>query len=167
MSVFTTTSRSICYHDAWKFGSADELAALLCNFMYSHSGVSSCGLEFQLPDIVKRVSPRILIIERDPVEVWESMNRIAPVPLKLLRDRLAMLAEWKNHHCVMWVPFHRLDDPRVMADIWFHLLPGLPFDAERFDEMSMMRIQVDNEKTIARYRADPRRLDWLKESQHA
>lgn len=150
LSVFATTGDSICYHDPL-VGMSDvkELEAVYQSEFYKFVGVCDTGAGFFLDWILPTLAPRTLIIERDPKEVRDSMTAlgltVTQQQVNILADKLR---EFKEHPLVMWVPYEALNVKRVMQKVFWHLMPGHPFDEARYEQLTKMHIEVDMPKAF-------------------
>ncbi len=131
----------------------DEIADIRKTYEV-YKGISDSGLGFWLDWILREVKPRTLIIERDIGEVEASLMAMGTnLPNTNFCELLKVeLEKFRHHPLVMWVPFEYLD--RNMAKIWFHLLPGIPFDEERFDIMRQKVVEVDVKEVMKTIRKD-------------
>lgn len=151
MSVFLSGGNTICYHDACEnLSDIKHIDDMYRSDFYKHVGISDSGLGFFLPYILEHVKPRTLIIERDPADVIESLKKISMLDTNFIELLHQELLKAKGHPLVMWVPFESLDSKRVMQKIFWHLMPGEPFDEVHYDLMSKMNIQCDIEKVMKR-----------------
>lgn len=151
MSVFTTTGPALCYHDP-TVGMSDvsELEALYTSEFYKFVGVCDTGVGFFLDWILPNLMPRTLIIERDPAEVYADLVSlgltVTRAQINLLYDKLRA---FKDHPLVMWVPYEALNVKRVMQRIFWHLMPGQPFDEVRYEQLAKINITVNMPMAIA------------------
>jgi hypothetical protein len=152
MSVLTTTAHSLCLHEpSAAFKDIEELRGFYdCDYP-NFIGASDSGLGFFLPWILENIRPHTLIIERDPQEVTESLCQLG-----LPRTNYAYLLQeaiepFRHHPLCLWVRFDRLDDRRTIEKVFWHLMPGVPFDEERWAQLARMHIQVDLRKALQHY----------------
>ena len=162
LSVFMSGAGSICYHEPiGGIREVSDIEAIYKSDYYKFVGIADSGLGFFLDWILKNIQPRTLIVERDPAEVIESLARLG-LPrtnfTELLSDRLQ---PFKEHPLVMWVPYEALNMKRVMQKIYWHLMPGQPFDEERYELLAKMHIETDVEETLVQARKNKKNLDFL------
>lgn len=140
MSVFLTTGESICYHEP-SMGMSDitEISAVYDSSFYKYVGVSDHLIGKHLAWLLENIKPATVIIDRslDPDEIANGG--------KLVQDNLN---SFKEHPLVLWVTYESLTQKRVMQKVFWHLLPGVPFDEARYAELERFNIQ--------RYRRMPR-----------
>lgn len=150
LSVLCTTSESICYHDAIE--GIRELPQLIERYksdFYKHIGLADIGLGFFLGWILEHISPRTLIVDRDPSDVTEEMVKMG-LPRTNYADLMhERLLPFKDHPLVMWVPYEALDKKRVIEKIYWHLMPGHAFDEERYEQLAKMNITTDFPSAVA------------------
>jgi hypothetical protein len=162
LSVYMTTGRAVCYHDACaKIERIEDVEAVFASDFYHYVGIADSALGFYLPWILQNIGPRTLIVERDPDEVSNSLAALGMPKTKLPNRLLASLKEFRGHPLVMWVPYRLLDEKRVMEKAFLHLLPGEAFDERRHDEMAKLNIQTDMRKAVASYLANRPQMDRL------
>ncbi len=91
-----------------------------------------------------------LIVLREQSESLESFRRVAnvDVPEDYWQTRCHLISALCAKHQAMTVNFNELDDEGTMRLAWFHLLPGIPFDAQRFNMLCGMNIQ---QKSVITY----------------
>ncbi len=144
MAAFFSTSPAICHHEPLKLlWDITELPTALASSYHRYVGASDSGAGYFLPWIMRHMNPPTVIIDRNIADVQESMRAIGfdvDGALELLAKRVLT---FKEHPSVLWVPFDSLSKKRTMERIWFHLLPGVPFDEERFELFNELRIEAD------------------------
>lgn len=160
-SVACTSERSICYHEPTRTTSSfNDLKALWESDAHDYVGMSDHALGFQLSRIIAEIEPRILMVERDMVEVWRSLGRYLPDEMQptsgtadaFLNDLQNHLSQWKKHRLVKRVAFDKLNDFSVMIDCLEWLMPHGNFEHVR--DLMDMNIQVKLEAT-KRHLAEP------------
>ena len=162
LSVFMSGAGSICYHEPiGGIREVSDIEEIYKSDYYKFVGIADSGLGFFLDWILKNIQPRTLIVERDPSEVIESLAKLG-LPrtnfTELLNDRLQT---FKEHPLVMWVPYEALNMKRVMQKIYWHLMPGQPFDEARYELLAKMRIEADAEAHFAQAKKNKKNLDFL------
>jgi len=157
-----TTAGSICYHEPiGGIRDISDIEAIYKSDYYKFVGISDSGLGFFLDWILKNIQPRTLIVERDLVEVDESMDILGFPRTNATELLSAELQKFKEHSSVMWVPYEALNVKRVMQKIYWHLMPGQPFDEERYELLAKMRIEIDKEQALASMKKNKKNLDFL------
>ena len=146
---WTTTEHSICWHDATGYMLPSELETRQSSKKYR--GISCTGA-WMWKDWFESHPANKLILERDYNEINASLIELGMNPLGDTE----------------FSAFEALKGPRIHftelftnpEPIWKHLLPGLPFDAERHAELVKMniqpidRVQVPDADYIRRAMAD-------------
>lgn len=161
-SVLCTTQNSICYHEPCvKFKKWDDLVDLYQRETPKFVGVSDSSVVFLLPWILETIQPRTVIIERNVGEVKASLDRLGIPSGEYLELSFAALKAIRNHPLVMWVPYRALEIPRIVQRMFAHLLPGEPFDEDRYELLAKMRIVTDFEKTVRAFNQQKPQLELL------
>lgn len=152
-----STGPAVCHHEPLaRMADISGLSDLYQLGNTEFVGVSDSGAGFFLPWIMGNISPKTVIIERDVDECEESMRKIGFDMGKSLRLLHKHLLRFKYHPNVMWVDFNSLNNQRIMQKVFWHLLPGVPFDEDRYTRMNATNIAVDVD-TIVRQSVDYRR----------
>lgn len=152
-----TTDRSFCFHDR-AFG---NFQGPIANFYQNEFlGWSGSEILFQWKEISDACpAAPWLLIERDPEEARRSflaaMERNGDcVDEKVFADhwalRLGRIEELKKYGNVFRVPADLLDDVVTARTIWQCLLPGLPFNPERWLLLRGLNVQQDVQKLRAK-----------------
>jgi hypothetical protein len=167
LSVLMSTGPAICYHDILgQVSDIEDLPRLFQSDFYKHVGIADCGFGFFLGRILDTIKPRTLIVDRDPAEVAQSLHKLG-FPRTNLPDLLhSSLLPFRDHPLVMWVPFESLERKRVVQKVFWHLMPGEPFDEVRYEHLAKMRIECDVKKTLAEYHTRKSNLDFLMRDVH-
>lgn len=161
-SVFLSTDKTHCYYeplrDLWKI---TDLDSRLESDFYTHVGCMDSALAFFLDDLVDVYKARVLVLERDVLEV-ESMLAAAGMPknnyCRLVKERLD---RYRGHPDFMYMPFHLTRDGRAMQKAFWHCLPGVPFDEERWRLLSQVDIEPTKRHVLGRIDRDRRHLGRL------
>lgn len=129
-----------CVHEV-----AQDIDALDDLYRINVDGISDSGLGFYLEWILENLKVPTLIIDRNIDEVEKSLSEMGlGLPItnfcELLQEKLLLS---KNHPLVLWVKFDDLN--ARMEEIWQHLVPNIPFDHERFEQMRQTEIVVNVE----------------------
>jgi len=143
MSVFCTTVNSLCYHEPIaRMRQVEDLELLLNKPTPKFVGASDSALGFFLPWIMENLKPRVVIIDRPIEHVRRSVAELG-VPHTNYIDVLKQhLLRFRHHPDVLWIPFHALEEQRMVEKAFWHLLPGEIFDVERYELLAKMNITV-------------------------
>lgn len=162
LSVLMTTDDTICFHEPSRdIANLDDLGKKFESEQHRYVGVSDSGLGFLASDILERFKPRTLIVERPIQEVEASLDAMGFPASNYCEALKAELDLVKDGPLVMRVPFQLLGDKRVAMRIFWHLMPGIPFDEERFEALSWMNIQTDNKMTLQYAMRNPSKINEL------
>ena len=149
LSVLCSTGASMCYHEpSGGMGDISELKGVFDSDFYKFVGVSDSIMGFFLDWIFEHIAPRTVIVERDPGEVLDSLSLLGLPRTNLPYLLRENLERFKDHPLVMWVPFDALETKRIVQRVFWHLMPGEPFDENRYDLLAKMRIETDRAKTF-------------------
>lgn len=149
LSVLCSTGASMCYHEpSGGMSDISELKAVFASDFYRFVGVSDSIMGFFLDWIFENIAPRTVIVERDPGEVLDSLALLGIPRTNLPYLLRESLERFKDHPLVMWVPYDALDTKRIVQRAFWHLMPGEPFDENRYELLSKMRIETDAAKTF-------------------
>lgn len=155
MAAFFSLGNTLCYHEPIsRIKSLEDLEALYDAPAYRHVGFSDSGLGFHIGWILENLQPRTLIIGRPRSDVEKSLGKLG-----LPRTNQTALLEreldrWADHELVRYIPFSLLDNRRAMERAWFHLMPGMPFDEERYAQFCQFNIQADMNQVRQRVAAN-------------
>ena len=125
-----TTENSICWHDATSFDLPNELD--IKESKKSFKGISCTGA-WMWKDWIESHKARVLILERNANEISESLLEIGIPPLT--QKAIDYFGSIKGKRVKYMDLFY---SPKK---IWEYLLPELPFDGERHEELLKMNIQ--------------------------
>ncbi len=126
----------------------DDINKLYQSDYYKFIGISDPLACFFIDEIIEKVNPRILIVERAREEVDRMLSNGGLGDKILTNYVVEKIKELKLNPEVLWVPYDALNTKRVMQKIYWHLMPGMAFDEERFEEMNKMTIQIDQDKAM-------------------
>jgi hypothetical protein len=137
-----TTDTTICFHDVpFSIGAVDN------GKVVGFSGPQVCK---QFTEVC-RFFPNApwLIVLRNPDDALASLiyvkrkveANVVPMPDGFWDARRELISALCLKHQVQTVTFEELDDEEVMRSVWAHLLPGIPFDSQRFDLLCKMNVQ--------------------------
>lgn len=132
-----TTDTTICYHDQ-----PFDMDKVENGKVVGFSGPQVC-LQF---DEVRWIFPSApwLIVLRDQSEALASFQRLVPVigvPGAYWEGRCQLITDLCSRWQARTVAFNALDDETEMRLVWAHLLPGIPFDAQRFELLKSFNVQ--------------------------
>ena len=156
MANFFTYQNSYCFHEIsnnhpHSFGIRDELM----NKIQEYKGVSDCLLPYYFEPLADTLENSILvIIERDFHEVFSSLNNwykdnnlnIKNSLLKNLKELDKRLTAMKERYPHLLVKFEDLDDISVMEEMWYHCVPGIRFDSDRWQMLNNFKIEPEYNK---------------------
>lgn len=132
-----TADTTICFHDVpFSIGAVDN------GKVVGFAGPQVCT---QFTEVC-RFFPHApwLIVLREQSEALEAVRRCAPnvvVPEDYWKGRCHLISALCAKHQAMTVKFDELDRESVIRPVWAHLLPGIPFDSQRFDLLCKMNVQ--------------------------
>jgi hypothetical protein len=165
LSVLTTTDKTVCkFHPLLDIADKTELPSMFESAFYSHIGLADSSLAFFTGWLLEHVKPRTVIVDRDLEDVQRSIIEIggarSNVP-ELMREELL---KYREHPLVLWVPYESLAMKRTIQRIFFHLLPGVPFDETRYESLVKMRIGIHLKDAGVEYaRNQPQMENLLRE----
>jgi hypothetical protein len=142
------TDQSICCHEPTRYLNRwdDVFDAVWGGYGSRYAGISDHGLGFWLPEIMRRASPRTLIIERPVTDVKQSLARLG-LPSSnfpdLLQEALAF-----DHPRIMRVPYANLEQSEVVMRCLRHLVPGAVISIARIRELQTLNIQAQTGESI-------------------
>ncbi len=128
MSVFCTPADCLCLLEP-PFFDVSTLKGLYVSEHYKFIGIASSKAGHSIEWMLENVQPRTLIVERD-----------AKTPEEARLD--TKLQAVRANPLVMWVPIEALDRKRVLQKIYWHLMPGHPFDEERYNQLERVKIEA-------------------------
>lgn len=147
MSAFFSAYPAVCKHDPFiNLSDVSQIGSLFESSFYKYVGIADTSAGFFLPEIMETVKPRTLIIERDVHIVAAELLELDMSVGDYLYYLQNEMNKVRNNPLVMTVPFGSLSELRTMTKIWFHLLPGVPFDEERYLEFNDFKITCDHKK---------------------
>ena len=135
-----TTDTTLCYHDQ-KF----DIGMVNDGKRVGFSGPEVCT---QFTEVT-RFFPNApwLIVLREQSEALQALNNVLPVgevctvPLDFWQGRCHLISALCAKHQSMTVNFTDLDNESVMRNIWAHLLPGIPFDSDRYQMLCKLKVE--------------------------
>lgn len=143
MAAMASNDQSICIHEPLRYvrhwqDVFETVWGLECA---RYAGASDHGLGFHLREILERISPRTLIIERPIAEVEASLARIG-VPKSNVCDLLLETLNACNHPLIMRVAYDDLALWSVVARCLRHLMPEARISSARIRTMQTLNIQA-------------------------
>lgn len=144
LAAFLTTARTMCYHEpSVKMQRLEDIGDLYDHpgHEYTHVGISDSALGFWAESVLEMYEPRTLVVIRNVNDVKESLADLGVPGGELCDELVSRLMPLHRDPLVLCVPFSALDDERVIQNVWFHLLPGVPFDVTRWREFAKLNIQ--------------------------
>lgn len=150
-----TTDRSICLHDPLLTYTLDQLAEFRSPGKVC--GVACTGL-WQFPDWVARNVRTVLLIDRDPDAVNQSLVDIGLTPLPIESIELFLNMPGQR------VDMGDLFDARCAGDIWHTLIPSIDHDAQRHELLTGFMVNP----YFAGWEPEPTAVrDWARRIQEA
>ena len=150
MAEFMTTASSVCFHEPLrKMYDVSGLSHKLMDDEHKFAGASDSGAGYFLPWILTNLQCPVVIIDRHIDEVDESMRGIGfsiRPALELLKKEINTYGDHPN---VMRVKFENLHQLTTMQKIFWHLMPGEPFDEGRFERFDKVIVEVNVDEIIA------------------
>lgn len=150
MAAWLSEGDTICRHEpSASISSVEQIPTLWSGC----AGVSDSGLGVHLGWILEHVRCRVLMIDRDPVAVRRSLERLVPGAeagpyCAALHEELS---RWIGHPLVMTIPFGAMSDMRRMQSAYWWVKPGRAFDEERFRLFDGLNIQAIPQRVLAKY----------------
>ena len=125
-----TTDTSICWHDPAAYATPFEIEA-------KHSSAKFRGISCTESWLFHWAPPeRTIVLERPVDEINESLLGLG---LPILPQHMIDVFEWVPGRRV---PYRAIFDERA-KEIWEFLIPSIPFNAERHEQLVQMSIQPD------------------------
>jgi len=154
LSNFFTYKDSYCFHELINYGSNYmELHHVMANRAESYIGTADCGVPFYFDDIVQLSELwRLAIVERDPIDVFNSLTAffgtLNDEQKKFFDMSLEKLEILKNRYDPHIIKYEDLDNITEIEHLWYHLIPGLHFDPDRYTMINRMNIQPEKKKFL-------------------
>lgn len=148
LANFLTAQGALCVHEGLLYGQEPLIAWLQAS---TRRGLSDSMLSIHWQAIFAHFQDyRLVIIERDPEQCWESLTLFLDreelrVPRRALQLQFAeaqrCLQQMAQRCTHLAVKFDDLGDLPTLRDLWEHCLPGLPFDEERARLLARLNVQ--------------------------
>jgi len=152
-SAWLTTERTICWHDPLTYCAPEGLDKLESSKMYK-------GIADTFGWLLEDRPEKKLILVRDPDEINASLVKIGLDPLS---DWLIRRFNEVPGKRVIWKDLW--NNPE---DIWHYLLPKVPFDEERTEQLAKMRIvKADRPDSVPKLTHAMKLVERMKHEQHA
>lgn len=163
LSLFFTQRTSLCIHDAMRYvDSPKALRTYLEKKTKRHHkfiGVSDSSLASILPDLAGEfkflwedgTAARMALVQRPMDDVGAALDKVTGVGVPkgaALTNKLLRLVS-RNRAlpgCVPRYSFDELDSPVTMQRMQRFLLPGIPFDIERYYRLNELRVTIHEDK---------------------
>jgi hypothetical protein len=143
MAVAAMNDQSCCFHEPLRYLTRWEDVfdtVWRREYGYRYIGISDHGLGFHLQEIMRRMAPRTLIIERPLAEVNASLARLGLPPSNfcdILQERLAF-----QHPMIMRVNYLALTSSTVVMRCLRHLMPDAVLNHHHIPELQALNIQA-------------------------
>lgn len=144
-----TTDKSSCVHDPLQFGSDSKryIDALDDATVSMRRGLSDSGFGTYGQDLISKFpSAPILVVNRDLDDARRSfISLMSSIGLSQSEaesgfNAVVWAGEWILDCPHMTVDYDRLSDVSTVREVWSYLLPGLPFDEDRFHLMTTFNV---------------------------
>ena len=149
-----TFKNSFCFHELSRVGSDPaEIYRKLQTRREDHVGSADQLLPYYIDYMTERVENyKIVVIKRPKIQCklalanwmgyadYEIESKIDALDKRI--DKMQAIYETKT------IPYEALDDPYVIEDLWYHCLPSVPFDEDRFNMLNEFNIQLMKEKYL-------------------
>jgi hypothetical protein len=151
LANFLTSQGALCVHEGLIHGVDPALRWLTRGGPNVRRGLSDSILPLYWTEVFQPFSSfRLVIVERDPEECWESLldflelNEVRVARVELEARFASVSAHLRD--MIMFCPhvlvkFEELNEPEALLDIWEHCLPGLPYDEERTNLLQRLNVQ--------------------------
>lgn len=138
LANWLTTDNSLCLHDPFATALPEQWDA-----GGKRLGISCTGA-YLMPDWLNAQDCPIAVIVRDPADCDASLARLG---LPATDDRMrGLFAKARGRR---W-SFDDIWNESKARELWAFLLPGIPFDAQRYRLLSAMQVQPH----VAKFRVD-------------
>lgn len=162
MSVLLSNGGTLCHYETISgLTRIEDLHKIYDVETHRYVGVSDCALGWFLPWIMENIGPKTLIIERPVAEVNDGMEKLGFARTNYCDLEIERLREFKEHPLVRWVMYKELDNEFTMQRIFSHLIPGEPFDVERYKLLQKMKIETDIDATMETVRLRKKNMDFV------
>jgi hypothetical protein len=85
---------------------------------------------------------KFVTIRRQPINVADSLTKFGIMQYDEMERRAEVLDDIERDGALS-IPYESLSDARVCANLWEHLLPGVPFNFNWWRYMDQQNIQID------------------------
>jgi hypothetical protein len=144
LSAFLNVGNSICYFDPLgNLVDLEELHEIYRSTSYKYIGIADNGLGFFLDWIKENIGCPIVVLDRDPHDVSNVMLKLGYPATNYPHLAHEELVKHRHDANVLWVPNELLREKRVIQKVFWHVMPGEPFDEVRFKEFARYKIEVE------------------------
>ena len=150
-ALANTVTDAICHHEP----TAEWASWTVCFTAWKTQphpfvGFADHALGFHLPEIVRDIAPRVLIVDRDVTGVERALARVLPGLdtrrfLDVLHDRLRAARGLPG---VKVVPYAALRHFTAAMDCLTHLMPGAAIDRTKVGTMLHLNVQTDMARAV-------------------
>jgi hypothetical protein len=145
--VLSDYQRVSCLHEPLARTDPTNVEFLLTAQRTPFAGISDPGLSVVAPDLPELLPGPIVIVWRDPGEVIESIINQLGGSAEVHEGGIAALhfslIKFANTHPHMDINFDDLPSMDVVRSIWSYLLPELPFQRRRIEQLQRLKIEAD------------------------
>ena len=145
---------SFCYHEALKHvSSVNGLVEFLKATDAKYVGDSDSGLPFVMEQVIDHfTNARLVVIERDPNSVIESLRKAFPFasvdfPEMVLRAAHA-IEELKKKFRPLVVAHRDLERMEICRRVWDYCLPDVPFNERRWQMLDPLTVEIRPDKYL-------------------
>lgn len=132
LANWLTTDTTLCLHDPFAHLYPDQLDS----YQTSKKLGISCTGAYMMKWLAKQTCP-VLIIERDVAEVDAELERMGLWTSKQIPNMVPAFQHAQGRR----YKFEDIWNEEKAREMWSFLLPGIPFDQERYQSLSVMQIQ--------------------------
>jgi hypothetical protein len=159
LSNLLTWGPSFCWHEGSRiFRGAQGLARALNETDYTYAGTADSGLIYHW-DYLTRVMPfaKWVVIRRDPIEVRDSLKRMAVPSFFEINEEDAVVANYEALGKLLHSPirerselavwdYEDLDDEEAVRDLVSYCAPGFNWSRDRWEMLKDLQVQVYEKK---------------------
>jgi hypothetical protein len=143
MAAAALNDVSICVHEPLRSAERwEDVFTTVWNMSgFRYLGVSDHGMGFHLPEIMNRLAPQTLIIQRPIREVEASLRRLR-LPDSNICELLQGVLDSVHHHAIMRVAYDDLCNTATVARCLRHLMPDASISWDRIRNLQRLNIQA-------------------------
>jgi len=152
LANFFTYKDSFCFHELCQYGrDFMQLHQKMCTRVESYVGTSDCAVPYYFDDIIQVGDTwSLAIVERDFDDIEESLvnfhGKLTGEEYKALETSKQKIDIFKNKYNPYIIKFEDLNNINKVEELWYHCIPGLEFDADRFELLNTMNIQPEKKQ---------------------